>query len=76
MAVRLRHNYNILFITIQCKMMAIVFYITNYITKVEDLIWKQIVVVIELFCNLDKLTIEYQVEIVEITDSHKKGNNI
>ena len=56
--------------------MAIIFYITNYITKVKDLVWKQVVVVIELFRDLNKLIIKYQVEIVEITDSYKKGNNI
>ena len=56
--------------------MAIVFYITNYATKVEDLVWKWVIIVAELFYNLNKLTIEHQVEIVKTADSHKKGNNI
>ena len=76
MVVKLQHNYNISFITTQCKTMAIVFYITNYTTKVEDLVWKWVVVVIELFRDLNKSTTEYQVEIVETADSCKKDNNI
>lgn len=36
MAVGLRHNHDISFITIQYKTIAIVFYVTNYATKVED----------------------------------------
>ena len=76
MAVKLWHNYNILFIAIQCKIMAIVFYIINYVTKVEDLIWKQIVAAAKLFHNLDKSTMEYQVKILKIVNSCKKGNNI
>ena len=39
--------------------MAIVFYITNYATKVEDLVWKWVAVAAELFHNLDKSTTEY-----------------
>ena len=76
MAVGLQYNYNILFITTQCKIMAIIFYVTNYATKVKDLVWKQVVVAVELFHNLDKLTTECQVEIVKIVDSYKKGDNI
>ena len=59
MAVGLQYNYNILFIVMQCKIMAIVFYITNYVTKVEDLVQKQVVVVAELFRDLNKLMIKY-----------------
>ena len=55
----LQHNYNILFIATQYKTIAIVFYIINYATKVEDLVWKRVVVVAELFRNLNKLIIEY-----------------
>ena len=40
-------------------MMAIVFYIINYATKVEDLVWKQVAAAVELFRDLNKLTIEY-----------------
>ena len=75
-AVKLWYNYNISFIATQCKTMAIVFYITNYVIKVENPVWKQVAVAAELFYNLDKSTTERQVETVEIIDSHKKGNNI
>ena len=56
--------------------MAIVFYIINYTTKVEDLIWKWVVAAAELFHNLNKSTTEYQVEIVEIVNSYRKGDDI
>ena len=56
--------------------MAIVFYITNYITKVKDPVWKQGVVAVKLFCNLNKSTTEHQVEMVETVNSYKKGNDI
>ena len=52
------------------------FYIMNYITKVEDSVWKRVVAVAELFRNLDKSTTEHQVETVEIINSYKKSNNI
>src|SRR5258708_6590265 len=35
-AVGLRHNHDISFIATQSKTMAIIFYVTNYATKVED----------------------------------------
>jgi hypothetical protein len=38
MAVGLWHNYNISFIATQYKTIAIIFYVINYITKVEDLV--------------------------------------
>ena len=76
MAVGLWHNYNILFITIQCKTIAIVFYIINYATKVEDLVQKRVIAAAELFRDLNKSTTEYQVKTVETTDSCKKSNNI
>ncbi|KAF1807904.1 hypothetical protein P152DRAFT_469266 [Eremomyces bilateralis CBS 781.70] len=40
-AVGLRHNHDISFIATQCKTMALVFYLTNYATKVEDPVWKR-----------------------------------
>ena len=60
----------------QCKTIAIVFYIMNYATKVEDLVWKWVAVAAELFHNLNKSTTEYQVKTVKTADSYKKGNNI
>ena len=76
MAVGLRHNHDISFIATQYKTMAIVFYVINYATKVEDPVWKQVVAAAELFRNLNKSMTEYQVETVETADSHKKGDNI
>ena len=76
MAVGLQYNYNISFITIQCKIIAIIFYIMNYTTKVKDLVWKRVVAAAELFHNLNKSTTEHQVKIVKTVNSYKKGNNI
>ena len=70
------HNYNISFIAIQCKTIAIIFYIINYATKVEDPVWKRVVAVVKLFRNLNKSTTEYQVKTVETINSYKKSNNI
>lgn len=41
MAVGLRHNHDISFIATICKGLALVFYLTNYATKVEDPVWKR-----------------------------------
>jgi hypothetical protein len=41
-AVGLRHNHDISFIGTQCKSMAIIFYLTNYATKVEDPVWRRV----------------------------------
>ena len=43
----------------QCKIIVIIFYIMNYATKVEDLVWKWVAAIVELFCNLNKSTTEY-----------------
>ena len=58
MAVGLRHNYNISFIATQCKTIAIMFYVTNYTTKVKDPVWKRVAAAVELFRDLDKSTTE------------------
>ena len=76
MAVGLRHNHDISFIATQCKTMAIVFYVTNYATKVEDPVWKRVAAAAELFRDLDKSTTERQVETVETADSRRKGDDI
>ncbi|KAG6990362.1 hypothetical protein FocnCong_v020486 [Fusarium oxysporum f. sp. conglutinans] len=54
MAVGLRHNHDISFIATQCKTMAIVFYVTNYATKVEDPVWKRVAAATELFPATDE----------------------
>ncbi|KJZ70434.1 hypothetical protein HIM_10172 [Hirsutella minnesotensis 3608] len=48
MAVGLRHNHDISFIATQRKTMALVYYVTNYATKVEDPTWKRVVAAAEL----------------------------
>ncbi|PVH90605.1 hypothetical protein DM02DRAFT_607276, partial [Periconia macrospinosa] len=40
-SVGLRHNHDISFIGTQSKTLAIVFYVTNYATKLEDPVWKR-----------------------------------
>ncbi|KID83958.1 arrestin domain-containing protein [Metarhizium guizhouense ARSEF 977] len=40
-AVGLRHNHDISFIATQTKAKAIVYYVTNYATKLEDPLWKR-----------------------------------
>ena len=76
MAVGLMYNYNISFIATQCKIIAIIFYIMNYATKVEDPVWKRVIVAVELFHNLNKSTTEHQVKTVKTVNSYRKGNNI
>lgn len=48
MAVGLRHNHDISFIATQKKTMALVYYVTNYATKVEDPTWKRAAAAAEL----------------------------
>lgn len=43
MVVGLRHNHDISFIATKCKSLAIIFYLTNYATKVEDPLWRRVV---------------------------------
>lgn len=40
-AVGLRHNHDISFIGTQSRTMALLFYVTNYATKLEDPVWKR-----------------------------------
>jgi hypothetical protein len=60
--VGLQHNYDILFITTQCKTMSIVFYITNYATKIEDPVWKHVTAVAEVFSVTKPLETRYMEE--------------
>lgn len=48
-AVGLRHNHDISFIATQCKTIAVVFYVTNYATKLEDPIWRRVAAAAEVF---------------------------
>ncbi|KAJ6436263.1 ATP-dependent DNA helicase PIF1 [Purpureocillium lavendulum] len=52
MAVGLRHNHDISFIATQQKTMALIYYVTNYATKVEDPIWKRAVTAAELLPSM------------------------
>ncbi|RKK84509.1 hypothetical protein BFJ68_g17351, partial [Fusarium oxysporum] len=52
-AVGLRHNHDISFIATQCKTMALVYYLTNYATKVEDAVWKRMAAASEALDTLD-----------------------
>ncbi|XP_044717282.1 PIF1-like helicase domain-containing protein [Hirsutella rhossiliensis] len=45
---RARHNHDISFIATQRKTMALVYYVTNYATKVEDPTWKRVAAAAEL----------------------------
>ena len=51
-AVGLRHNHDISFIATQQKTMALIYYVTNYSTKVEDPIWKRAVTAAELLPSM------------------------
>ncbi|KAJ4176466.1 hypothetical protein NW755_014399 [Fusarium falciforme] len=52
-AVGLRHNHDISFIATRCKTMALVYYLTNYSTKVEDPAWKRVAAATEMLHALD-----------------------
>ena len=52
MAVGLRHNHDVSFIATQRKTMAIVYYVTNYATKVEDPSWKRAAAAAEIFRDM------------------------
>ena len=49
MAVGLRHNHDISFIGTKKKGHALIYYLTNYATKVEDTMWKRISVLRQVF---------------------------
>jgi hypothetical protein len=61
-AVGLRHNHDISFIATQCKTLAIVFYLTNYATKVEDPVSKRVAAAAEQFRVLHDSITEPQAE--------------
>ncbi|XP_044718719.1 PIF1-like helicase domain-containing protein [Hirsutella rhossiliensis] len=50
-AVGLRHNHDISFIATQRKTMALIYYVTNYATKVEDPVWKRVAAAAELLAT-------------------------
>ena len=48
MAVSLCYNHDVLMILTRTKGLAIVYYITNYTTKLDTLMWRRIVYVAEV----------------------------
>jgi hypothetical protein len=72
-AVGLRHNHDISFILTKCKSLAIIFYLTNYTTKVEDPVWKRTVAAQEIFQDLaDKAEVDAMPESVESGNKENK----
>lgn len=69
MAVGLRHKHDISSIATQCKTMAIMFYVTNYATKVEDPVWKRVAAAAELLPVPNESVAESQ------TEEAKRGQN-
>ena len=72
-AVGLRHNHDISFISTQRKTMAIVYYVTNYATKVEDPVSKRVAAAAELFRVLQDSIPEGQ---MEMAGSRTEANHI
>jgi hypothetical protein len=73
MAVGLRHNHDISFIVTQCKSMAIIYYVTNYTTKIEDPMWKRAAAMAESLQVLGDA--EQQANVVENRTSNNIGQN-
>lgn len=48
----MRHNHDISFIGTQSKTMALIYYLTNYATKIEYPIWKRVAIAAELFPSI------------------------
>jgi hypothetical protein len=53
--------------------MAIVYYVTNYATKIEDPTWKRVAVAAELFHTLDKSKTE---SLAQMTGSQREDDGI
>jgi hypothetical protein len=72
-AVGLWHNHDISFIATQQKTMAIIFYVTNYVTKVEDPVSKRVAAAADIFHLLDNSIVESQ---AVMAGSHGEGDSI
>ncbi|KAM4064054.1 AAA domain-containing protein [Hirsutella rhossiliensis] len=72
MAVGLRHNHDISFIATQRKTMALIYYITNYATKVEEPTWKRVAAAAELLPTLEP-TAESSIPSADRNDSGGNG---
>ncbi|XP_044715035.1 ATP-dependent DNA helicase PIF1 [Hirsutella rhossiliensis] len=72
MAVGLWHNHDISFIATQRKTMALIYYITNYATKVEDPTWKRVAAAAELLPTLEP-TAESSIPSADRNDSGGNG---
>jgi hypothetical protein len=73
-AVGLRHNHDISFIGTQCKTMAIVFYLTNYATKVEDPVWKRVAAAADVLDAYGGAVTESRVETEQSSAETSAGN--
>lgn len=71
-AVGLRHNHDISFIGTQCRTMAIMFYVTNYATKVEDPIWKRVAAAAEVIDIFRRSLIENRTQMVYLSENHEQ----
>jgi hypothetical protein len=67
------HNHDISFIVTQCKSMAIVYYVTNYATKIEDPMWKRVAAVAESLQAIGDS--EQQASIVDGRTNNITGQN-
>ncbi len=74
-AVGLRHNHDFSFIATQRKTMAIIYYVTNYATKIEDPTWKRVAAAAELFHILDKSGTEATECSVQTTSSRRSEDD-
>ena len=75
MAVGLRHNHDISFIATQCKTLAIVYYVTNYATKVEDPVWKRVAAAADVFRVLKDSTKGSQAVVAQVASEDDRRQN-
>ncbi|KAF5121993.1 hypothetical protein E5D57_012465 [Metarhizium anisopliae] len=75
MAVGLRHNHDISFIATQCKTLAIVYYVTNYATKVEDPVWKRVAAAADVFRVLKDSTKGSQAVVAQVASEDDSRQN-
>ena len=71
MAVGLRHNHDISFIATQRKSLAIIYYVTNYATKVEDPVWKRAAAAAQIFRDMGAGIRENQADAVDDARKNK-----
>ncbi|EXK77373.1 hypothetical protein FOQG_17914 [Fusarium oxysporum f. sp. raphani 54005] len=75
MAVGLRHNHDISFIVTKCKGLSLIYYVTNYATKVEEPVWKRIVAAKELIRLLGDGKARSQLNDTRSSTGNAEGQN-